>query len=231
MRRISLLAIFILSYSITFAQLISVNARIKSVEGKIDSVDSKSAQVVIRNNSTNPQDTNIRWTIIKMERPTGWQIDFCDPWVCIANQGQGSTGTFVLKSGASAPLKADFYAKSNFGGTATMDVLLTFVNGTVNNDTFTLSAKGWNTSVSKVHNQPLKLEVFPNPASSVLNVTYNASNVKAIKIFNMLGSLVYAGSYTGGQKQIDIKQLNSGKYFIQVITDDNVVSKTFIKSE
>lgn len=231
MRRVSLLAFFILSYSITFAQLISVNARVKSVEGKIDSVDSKSAQVVIKNNSTNPQDTVIRWTIVKMDRPSGWQIDFCDPWVCIANQGLGSTGTFVLKSGASAPLKADFYAKANFGGTSSLDVLLTFENGTTNKDTFTLSAKGWNTSVSKVHNQPLKLEVFPNPASHVLNLTYNASNVKAVKIFNMLGSLVYSGPFAGGQKQIDIKQLNSGKYFIQVITDENVVSKTFIKSE
>ena len=161
----------------------------------------------------------------------GWQVDFCDPFVCLGNQGLGSTGTFVLNLGASGPLKADFYAKANFGGATSLDVLLTFVNGTTNNDTFTLAAKGWNTSVSKVHQQPLKLDVFPNPASNVLNVTYNASNVKTVKIFNMLGSLVYSGSFAGGQKQIDIKQLNSGKYFVQVVTDENVVSKTFIKSE
>lgn len=231
MKKIILLTFIVLSGTLAFAQLISVNSRIKSVEGKIDSVDSKSAQVVIRNNSTNPQDTLIRWTIIKMDRPLGWQIDFCDPDLCISNQSQGSTGTFILKSGVSAPLKADFYAKNNFGGSASLDVLLTFVNGTANKDTFTLTAKGWNTGLSKLQQGPVKLDVYPNPASHVLNVTYNSSNVKSIKIFNMLGSLVYTGSFTGGQKQIDIKQLNSGKYFIQVITDENVISKTFIKSE
>ncbi len=186
---------------------------------------------MIRNNSTNPQDTLIRWTIIRIEKPTGWQIDFCDPDLCIPNQSQGSTGTFILKPGVSAPLKGDFYAKSNFGGTASLDVLLTFVNGTTNKDTFTLSAKGWNTGLNKLQQGPVKLDIYPNPASNVLNVTYNASNVKSIKIFNMLGSVVYASSFSGGQKQIDIKQFNAGKYFIQLVTDENVISKTFIKSE
>jgi len=81
----------------------------------------------------------------------------------------------------------------------------------------------------------IHLDAFPNPASNDVTLQFNMlkqSNVK-IKIINITGELVYSdeliqfvGEY---KKQISFQGNASGVYYIQVITNDQVVNKKLVK--
>lgn len=79
------------------------------------------------------------------------------------------------------------------------------------------------------------LNIYPNPASDQLNVSFvDASNTAlTVKIFNQLGKEVYKSVSTNSadhsQMQIDISHLNPGTYILQIISDNQVYSKHFVK--
>jgi uncharacterized delta-60 repeat protein len=82
----------------------------------------------------------------------------------------------------------------------------------------------------------LSLNVFPNPANEILILDLNllkASDVK-INLMNIEGQLIYSekiGEFNGQlTKQIDLKETANGIYYLQVITDHEVINKKIIKN-
>jgi len=75
------------------------------------------------------------------------------------------------------------------------------------------------------------LRVYPNPASSYINIRGIAESEAQISIFNMQGSLVSHFIVEKGSinERIDIQNLNSGVYFIQFTSNTEMVQKRFIK--
>jgi PKD repeat protein len=71
-----------------------------------------------------------------------------------------------------------------------------------------------------------KLNVYPNPASSELNIEMNNEKVIDLKITSISGQLMNA-EFDG--KKVQIKNLNSGVYFIEVKTASNIFRTKFIK--
>ena len=65
-----------------------------------------------------------------------------------------------------------------------------------------------------------KFSVYPNPAISVLNLTA-AKNISKVELYNLLGQRVQSHSVEETQKQLDISNLQSGLYLMEV-TIDNV---------
>ena len=59
------------------------------------------------------------------------------------------------------------------------------------------------------------ITIFPNPASSSLTVA-STQNISVVAIINILGKIVYSGSYNSDAVQIDVSTLPSGVYFIKV---------------
>lgn len=71
-----------------------------------------------------------------------------------------------------------------------------------------------------------KVSIYPNPASSILNVK-NAENA-TIKVYDILGKIILTRSNISLQEEIEVSKLQSGNYFIKIEKDNEVATKKFI---
>lgn len=76
-------------------------------------------------------------------------------------------------------------------------------------------------TASVLDNKLAKVMIKPNPVKDFLNIKTNLG-IKNIKIFSVLGKLVYSGNYAN---QIDVSNLEKGVYLLSIETD----TKTFVK--
>ena len=81
------------------------------------------------------------------------------------------------------------------------------------------------TNSSQIDNYSTKFSVFPNPATNRIYVNFEDSNASAyyIKIVNALGKTIMMLPKPDLQNGIDISNLSSGIYFIQLM--DNKYKK------
>lgn len=81
-------------------------------------------------------------------------------------------------------------------------------------------------------NNPQKLlvstVVYPNPANEILNIRLIDNTTAAVKIYNQNGMLVKSIAISG-EITLDIRDLNSGIYFVNVITTQSSETLKFIK--
>ncbi len=129
--------------------------------------------------------------------------------------------------------------------TGDMDRLV-FINdndaGASNNSTFT-NVKVYETSCSQTANatevvfggrvdvlgneDEIDLKMYPNPVKNLLHVEASGVGNAFYRIINMLGQTVLRGSYT---KQIEVKTLNDGVYFLKLDTEKQSITRKFIKN-
>jgi len=76
-----------------------------------------------------------------------------------------------------------------------------------------------------------EINVYPNPASSEIQVIGNQSTVIVIEVYNMLGEKVYQLLVTGHYSPItiDVSALPSGMYFVEVKSESGVGVRKFVK--
>ncbi len=75
------------------------------------------------------------------------------------------------------------------------------------------------------------LNLYPNPASQVLNISQNDSiEIQSFEIFDALGQLVIAVPNAKMTSNIDISKLRTGTYFIKVKSGKGRSSMKFIKN-
>ncbi|MBL4753979.1 MAG: T9SS type A sorting domain-containing protein [Flavobacteriales bacterium] len=76
-----------------------------------------------------------------------------------------------------------------------------------------------------------EITVYPNPVADALSLDYDGIEEVEVNIYNMAGELVVAlGKYAGGTlKGIDVSDLESGTYLIQLTSEDGTSYKKFIK--
>lgn len=111
----------------------------------------------------------------------------------IAVQEDGATGTFVQEDEA--------------------DATDNFYHGL----TFSLTELWPNVNVPEVVSHNTKMSIFPNPASTKLNVTLNQG--AEIVIYNITGQVVNTVNGHVGENVIEISNLSSGVYFISAGSD------------
>ena len=71
------------------------------------------------------------------------------------------------------------------------------------------------------------LSVFPNPTSGRLQIKSN-ENYSAVRIYSADGRLVK--TYTGTSVDLDLSDLSSGNYTIQLITETGNFQTQFVKN-
>lgn len=74
-------------------------------------------------------------------------------------------------------------------------------------------------------------KIYPNPASDVLNIELNSAETATIKIFSSSGRLI-KGFVTGKalqNLQVNISELTSGMYIVNVISNKEIKSFSFVK--
>jgi hypothetical protein len=86
-----------------------------------------------------------------------------------------------------------------------------------------------NPTVSVVENEPnnYDIKIFPNPATSTLNISFPENMKQQIQIFNSMGMLLKEISVTQ-QTQIDISDLPKGLYFVH-LKNNSAQAEKFIK--
>ena len=78
------------------------------------------------------------------------------------------------------------------------------------------------------------LELYPNPTSDVINVSFNGSKTQnlTVRVVNVNGQLVYTdavGQYTGQYRNtIDLSNVAQGVYFVQLITDQGTINRKVV---
>lgn len=100
-------------------------------------------------------------------------------------------------------------------------------NTRIYNTTVDLGAYEYETSLNTNDFSGIsKIHIFPNPASTTLNVISSDISIKSIEVFNMLGEKI---TTTESQK-IDVKNLKKGVYLIKIKSDNNRFAiKKFIR--
>jgi M6 family metalloprotease-like protein len=80
-----------------------------------------------------------------------------------------------------------------------------------------------NTSITDADKSAKSLVVFPNPASDMVSITSN-NNIKAVKVFDIFGNMVYVASLdeNTNKYQIKINEFAAGIYFIQISNKEGV---------
>ncbi len=68
--------------------------------------------------------------------------------------------------------------------------------------------------------------LFPNPATSVLNVQAG-NNIKEVRVVDMRGQVVYSSSTTGSKYQVNVSNFEKGMYILQVQTAKGVHNQVF----
>lgn len=73
--------------------------------------------------------------------------------------------------------------------------------------------------------------IFPNPASDVLHIRYlkNESCNLKIRLYNMMGQEVYLQNSDSGFNKIETKHFSKGIYLLNLVVNENNVSKQFYK--
>ena len=150
----------------------------------------------------------------------------------------GSTWTTVFdKSGANlatgdnttSNYVADEYAPqtvdlSQFIGQEKVIVKFAFTSAYGNNiwiDNVNITA-----TVGIEENEDNNISIFPNPAKDMLNITSEKA-INQIDVYDVNGKLVK--SYTNVNNNINIKDLATGVYMLNITTEDGQVSKKIVK--
>lgn len=74
------------------------------------------------------------------------------------------------------------------------------------------------------------IEVFPNPAHSIITVKNSNSNIKSIELYDMAGRVLKAEKVNKKDVQLDVSNYQVGTYLIKVITNNGDAVKKFIKN-
>jgi hypothetical protein len=110
-------------------------------------------------------------------------------------------------------------------------ILTPIANNQYSLDIYNPSGKRLNfnsTGLSANSSDVISFNVFPNPVSDFLNLTFDA-NIKNLSLYNMKGQLVFETD--AHFQQIDMTAFRSGIYFLKVVREDEqVVFKKVVKN-
>ena len=71
----------------------------------------------------------------------------------------------------------------------------------------------------------LDVNIYPNPTTNYLFIEGNENPI-SISIYNLLGVEVIS---TKNTDKVDVSELHSGMYFIEINNDNEVLTRKFIK--
>ena len=180
----------------------------------------------------------IDWKVKSHNFPATWSavghLGICDNNLCRDNLNDQLTNGTVFTSNKYAPnVKGDFHFQmlayddaSVPPGTYYMTINLKVNGGTFEKD-ITFIFNKWTTSVTGVNKVSDNVTLYPNPARSELNVTYNKDlNVKSLAIYNLVGKQVSNYRVSGTSAKLDIEKIPSGIYFVRLVDNAGQVVAT-----
>lgn len=125
-----------------------------------------------------------------------------------------TNGMWDMQSTSAAGTQGNMYTASRTGVTSLSPFAVFDANTAV--------------SVDNVVENNTELNVYPNPATSEVNITYTGSDNAQVSIYSASGQLVKTASVSGTAK-VDISDLMSGVYYIRMNGENNAAIQKFVK--
>jgi hypothetical protein len=94
-------------------------------------------------------------------------------------------------------------------------------------DTFNIRlSRGPLTGVKEIANLSKHLSVYPNPATTTLNIDFNAAagTVNSYNVMDITGRVLLNGNATSNNFAFDVNTLNAGLYFVNITLKDGSVA-------
>ena len=192
----------------------------------------------------------LKWHVMSSNFPSDWLSEsafgICDNNSCYYNIGgdlwngiSGNTFTSDLYTMPSPPLGpyGDYHLALNFSsvstGTHYVTISLTDVlsSPSTSQTTTIIISKPYASSVPSVANTDNTV-IYPNPATSELNVVYDASaDIKSIAVYNIIGKIMSVYKVEANSANLNLSNLPSGIYFVRLVNSHGevVVTKKFTK--
>lgn len=153
--------------------------------------------------------------------------------------GKGPLQTFVsYDNEQSIGLKAKYVVDNNLAGVIIWEITGDYIessvtpgviSGTPLADTLNSALCSSSTSIQENSPNNLPIKLFPTPTSNYLHLDFpNSITLSQIIIYNTLGKVVYRSPSTL-EKTIDVNNLASGVYLIQIITNEGIYTNKFNK--
>jgi hypothetical protein len=75
------------------------------------------------------------------------------------------------------------------------------------------------------------LKVYPNPTngSLVVNLPSSGGTTKTVTVVNLIGELIMTQKFTGEEHTIDLINLQTGTYLLEILHDENKYVQKIIK--
>ena len=175
----------------------------------------------------------LKWKLTGNNLPSGWDmVGFCDNNLCYNTTPGLLLGSSIQVSSAySTSQWGDFHAIFNGdnapnGSSAWIRVL---ASDTANgySKTLTFIATKYPTGIVNISKSDDDIVLYPNPATSSVNVVFDASmNVKNVAIYNLIGKAVKVYKVNGNSAKMDINDIPSGIYFVRLINTQGQIVAT-----
>lgn len=110
-------------------------------------------------------------------------------------------------------------------GKLSRDSLVNLKQWTISGDVFYAANNCEPFPTSIKQNDLTKIEIYPNPSSSFINIKTNEAFLK-INIYNLLGNLVS----THTESEFSVKELSNGIYILEIVFNDSIKRVKLIKN-
>ncbi|CAN5479577.1 hypothetical protein BH10BAC1_BH10BAC1_00880 [soil metagenome] len=97
-------------------------------------------------------------------------------------------------------------------------------------DIFVQKLNGGSSGIEEFSNSTLNLSVYPNPSSSLINITIvDFSKEATFQLYNLVGELILEKNVSSAQSSINIEGLADGVYFLKTYCDTKTKTVKLIK--
>ncbi len=150
------------------------------------------------------------------------------PWPNGASEVPGTvvSGTIVLAAPINFTANPDYAV---FLGNGYADANPPTNSGTWSNISITLYGVTENTASAESFDN-LKLNIYPNPANDVLNITSELATIQTVSVVDLNGRTVKQVELNKTYSQINVSDLNSGVYMLNIQTEEGKTVKKFVKN-
>ena len=175
--------------------------------------------------NTELAELTVKWSVITMDIPEGWDITICDNLQCYGDIKVGSEFT-ALPIDDATPLPMEAGANGHdVPGIGRVSVLLEDVNDPTKVDTvmFIWEMKEPSSITERINDEPA-YTIYPNPVQNRLNISFkNELKEKLnVKVYNLVGQEQKDIKLTQNGKDVslDVRGLRNGTYLVQFITEE-----------
>ena len=185
-------------------------------------------------------DVTLKWNVISCNFPSDWLANanpgICDNQLCFSFAGaSGLWPAGVVKTSGAythGNSNGEFHLQLSIptgSTTGTYYVTARLANAAAPTDTTTATfgVTYMPTAVPTVNKISQDISLYPNPASSEINLVYDANaDVKTVAIYSIIGKVMSVYRVSGNSANLNLENIPTGIYFVRLINSNGEVVAT-----